>query len=269
MISTYRTTPFFKPRFSALALSAVFALSAGTAGAGEWIVGGNLLGGNNPYEDGDNVGGLLPVVAYRGERFHANLGNPGISFFRGTSDFGGLGYSVYIGDSFQIDLVGQLRMIGLDPDKEDAWRGLDERKAGFDAGVSLLWQTGVGEFDLQLLTDVSNRSDGQEVLLSYAYPITQGAWTLRPEVGVSWQSSDLNDYYFGVDADEARAGRAAYEADAGVTPFVGVELEYAVSTQTHLIGGFGYGRLGDEISDSPIVDARSVGGAYLGLTYTF
>jgi outer membrane protein len=99
--------------------------------------------------------------------------------------------------------------------------------------------------------------------------MTQGAWTLRPEVGVSWQSSDFNDYYFGVDDDEVRAGRAAYEADASVTPFAGVQLEYAVSKQTHLIGGVGYGRLGDEISDSPIVDERSVGGAYMGLSYTF
>jgi outer membrane protein len=106
-------------------------------------------------------------------------------------------------------------------------------------------------------------------LVSYAYPITQGAWTLRPEIGVSWQSSDLNDYYFGVDANEVRAGRAAYEADASVTPFAGVQLEYAVSKQTHVIGGLGVGRLGDEISDSPIVDEGSVAGGYLGLTYTF
>lgn len=258
-----------KQGLSALALSGALAITTANALAGEWRVGGALLGGNNPYKDGDNMIALLPTVAYKGERFHANLGNPGISFFRGAADFGGLGYSLYSTENFQIDLVGRLRMMGLDPDEEDEWDGLDERKPGFDAGVSLLWQTAMGEFDLELLTDVSNRSDGQEVLLSYAYPIIRGDWTLRPEVGVSWQSSDLTDYYFGVDADEVRAGRAAYEADASVTPFAGVQVEYAVSRQIHLIGGVGYGRLGDEISDSPIVDGGNVGGAYMGLTYTF
>jgi outer membrane protein len=159
--------------------------------------------------------------------------------------------------------------MGLDPDEEDEWRGLHERKPGFDAGVSLLWETGVGEIDLDLLTDVSNRSKGQEAVVSYAYPFSQGRWTLRPEVGVSWQSEDLADYYFGVDVDERRAGRPAYEADATVTPFAGVEIEYAISKQTHLLGGLGVGRFGDGISDSPIVDERSVGGGYLGLTYIF
>jgi outer membrane protein len=259
----------FKQRLSAFAVTTVLAFTAGNAVAGEWRVGGNLLAGSNPYKDGDNRVGLMPVVAYEGERFHANLGNPGISFFRGSANFGGLGYSLYDTDSFQFELVGRLRMMGLDPDEEEAWAGLDKRKPGFDAGVSLLWQTAMGEFDLELLTDVSNRSDGQEVMLSYAYPIKQGQWTLRPEIGVSWQSSDLTDYYFGVDADEVRAGRAVYEADASVTPFAGVQLEYAVSKQTHLIGGVGVGRLGDGISDSPIVDERSAAGGYLGLTYTF
>ncbi len=259
----------FKQRLSVLALSATLAFWAGNGQAGEWRVGGNLLAGSNPYEDGDNWAGLMPVLAYQGERFHANLGNPGISFFRGAADFGGLGYSLYRSETLQFDLVGRLRSIGLDPDDEDEWVGLDERKPGFDAGVSLLWQTAMGEFDLELLTDVSNRSDGQEILVSYAYPIQQGPWTLRPEIGLSWQSSDLNDYYFGVDADEVRPGRAAYEAEADVTPFAGVQLEYAVSRQTHVIGGVGVGRLGDEISDSPIVDEDNVVGGYLGLTYTF
>ena len=259
----------FKQRLSALALSGALAFTAGSVLAGEWRVGGAVLGGNNPYKDGDNMIALMPTVAYKGERFHANLGNPGISFFRGAADFGGLGFSLYSTESFQVDLVGRLRMMGLEPDEEDEWDGLDERKPGFDAGVSLLWQTALGEFDLELLTDVSNRSDGQEVLLSYAYPITRGDWTLRPEVGVSWQSGDLTDYYFGVDANEIRAGRPVYEADASVTPFAGVQVEYAVSKQTRLIGGVGYGRLGDEISDSPIVDGSNLGGAYMGLTYTF
>jgi outer membrane protein len=252
-----------------LAVTTASALWAGNCLAGEWRVGANLFAGTNPYKGGDDGAALLPVVAYKGERFHANLGNPGISFYRGGSDLGGVGYSLFERADFQIELVGRLRAMGLDPNEEDEWRGLDERKPGFDAGVSLLWETGMGEFDLDLLSDVSNRSNGREVVLSYAYPFSQGHWTLRPEIGVSWQSEDLVDYYVGVDADESRAGRPAYAADATVTPFAGVEIEYAISKQTHLLGGLGVGRLGDGISDSPIIDERNLGGGYLGLTYIF
>jgi outer membrane protein len=252
-----------------LAVSAASALWAGNSQAGEWRVGANLFAGTNPYKGGDDGAALLPVAAYKGERFHANLGNPGISFYRGGSDIGGIGYSLYEREGFQLELVGRLRAMGLDPNDEDEWRGLDERKPGFDAGVSLLWETDMGEIDLDLLSDVSNRSKGQEAVLSYAYPFSRGGWILRPEIGVSWHSEDLTDYYFGVDADESRAGRPAYAADASVTPFAGVEIEYAISKQTHLLGGLGIGRLGDGISDSPIVDESGIGGAYLGLTYIF
>ncbi|MEW8560890.1 MAG: MipA/OmpV family protein, partial [Candidatus Thiodiazotropha sp.] len=131
------------------------------------------------------------------------------------------------------------------------------------------WQTGFGELNAQLLADVSDTSDGQEVILSYAYPFSHGKWSLRPELGISWQSSDLTDYYFGVDADEATARRAVYEADSAVTPFAGIEFEYAFDQRIDLVGGVGVGRLGDEISDSPIVDERNLAGGYLGLSYRF
>jgi outer membrane protein len=268
MHNKLRNNRFVSP-LTVLVVSTTLAIWAGNSLAGEWRVGANLMGGTNPLKDGDNVAALMPVVAYKGDRFHANLGNPGLSYFRGSSDIGGVGYSLYDTEAFQFELVSRLRAMGFDPDEEDEWEGLDERKPGFDAGISLLWQTGLGEFNLDLLTDVSNRSSGQEVLLSYAHPISQGAWTLRPEVGVSWQSSDLTDYYVGVNADESRVGRPVYEADATVTPYAGVELEYALSKQTYLLGGLGVGRLGDGISDSPIVDESRVVGGYLGLTYTF
>ena len=155
-----------------------------------------------------------------------------------------------------------------DPDEEQEWNGLDERKPGFDAGVSMLWETGFGELNIDLLTDASNKSKGQEAVFAYAYPISQGRWTLRPEIGVSWKSSDLVDYYFGVDAHESRVGRAAYEADATLTPFAGVQFEYALYERTQLLGGVGVARLGDGINDSPIVDDRGVGVGYLGLSYS-
>lgn len=252
-----------------LAFATVLIAVSDNASAGEWSVGANVLGGRSPIVGEDGVAALFPVVAYKGERFYANLGNPGLSFFNGNADFGGLGYSVFKGDHYNIDLVGKIRAMGLDPDDNSKLRGLDERKAGFDAGINARWDTGYGELNAQLLTDVSNRSKGQEAIFSYAYPMTQGNWTLRPEVGISWQSSDLTDYYFGVQSDEVTASRSAYEGKSTVTPFAGVQVEYAFTQQTHLIGGVGIGRLGDGISDSPIVDERNVGGGYLGLMYRF
>ena len=173
------------------------------------------------------------------------------------------------GEDYSIDLVGKLRLMGFDPDDTDELKGLHERDPGFDTGISARWDIGFGELNALLLTDISDRSNGQEVVLSYAYLLQHGNWILRPEVGLSWQSSDLVDYYFGVQSDETTANRPAYAGDATVSPFAGIETEYSFSEQTRLVGGLGVGRLGDGIGDSPIIDRRNLTGGYLGLVYRF
>jgi MipA family protein len=252
------------------ALAAAMSMASTQLTAGEWSVGGIVGVERNPLVgDDDHYAFLMPMVAYKGERFHANLGHPGINFFNGMSDVGGVGYSAIKQDQFNIDLVGKIRAIGIDPDEDDALSGLDERKPGIDFGVSARWTTPVGELNAQLLKDVSNRSKGEEAILAYAYPISMGQWTLRPEFGISWQSSDLNDYYVGVDSHEVTATRAAYEAGSTVTPFAGVQMEYAINQQMHLLGGIGVSRLGDEVSNSPIIKERNLAGGYVGLAYRF
>ncbi|MCG8038462.1 MAG: MipA/OmpV family protein [Candidatus Thiodiazotropha taylori] len=244
-------------------------LLPGLAAAGEWTAGINLGAGRNPIIGEDNYLAAIPVIAYRGERFHANLGNPGLSYFNGTTNFGGLGYSLIKQDDFKLDLVGRIRAMGIDPDDNDELEGLDQRKPGFDVGIDVLWGGDLGELNGQLLSDVSNRSKGQELVVSYAYPLKHGDWSFRPEVGVSWQSSRLSDYYFGVDDDETGGGLESYEAKSTVTPFLGIQAEYAWSKQIRLIGGAGIGRLGDGISDSPIVDGRNLAGGFVGAVYRF
>jgi outer membrane protein len=268
-MTTGQQVQYFKQTRASLALVAILSLTAQPVSAGEWRIGANVAGGRSPIVGEDNSAALIPMVAYKGERFYANLGNPGLSFFNGSTNFGGLGYSVIKTDDYNIDLVGRIRAIGIYPDDNDELDGLDDRDPGLDLGVTARLNTAIGEFNGQLLADVSNKSEGQEVILSYAFPFSYGQLRFRPELGVSWQSSDLTDYYFGVDTNEATARRAVYEAEASVTPFAGIEFEYAFNQRFDLVGGVGVGRLGDEISDSPIVDERNLAGSYLGVSYKF
>ncbi|MET0090219.1 MAG: MipA/OmpV family protein [Candidatus Thiodiazotropha sp.] len=261
--------PYPGRKAMAVLLSAICLLGDTSVQAGEWWVGGNLGGGRNPLVGEDGYAVLVPVVAYCGERFYANLGNPGPEFFRGMGDFAGLGYHLLDDEQFTLDLVGKFGGLAVDPDDNDELDGLDERKPGFNMGLSARWDTGLGELNGQVLTDVSGRSKGQELVASYAYPLSFGAWQLRPELGVSWVSQDSVDYYVGVDEDEVRPGRAAYEGDAAAIPFASIQADYALTERTHLIGGIGVGRLGDGIADSPIIEERNLVGGYVGAVYRF
>lgn len=237
--------------------------------AGEWRLGGELIGGRNPYVGEDNAVAAIPAIGYKDDWFYANLGNPGIGFYNGFSDLGGLGLTLAKNEHYNIDLVGKIRLMGLDPDDNDELEGLDKRKPGFDAGLNFSARNELGEINLLLLTDISDHSNGQEVVVGYAYPVKLGDWSLKPEVGVSWLSEKMADYYFGVDDHETASGRDAYEAEATLVPFAGIQAEYAVTDHVLLIGGGGIGRLGDGIGDSPIVENSNLAGGYAGVVYRF
>ena len=48
---------------------------------------------------------------------------------------------------------------------------------------------------------------------------------------VALRDQRLNDYYYGVRPEEARADRPAYEAQSGVVPEIGFYAAYQLSTR--------------------------------------
>ena len=127
------------------------ALLAGNVEAGEWSLGLGGVAGRSPLKGVGDEAGVFPTVGYRGERFHFNLGNPGTSFFDGDSDFGGLGYSLFRGENYNLDIIGQARLMGFEADDSNDLRGMDRRKPAFDAGVGSSWDTGMGELGFKAL----------------------------------------------------------------------------------------------------------------------
>ena len=60
--------------------------------------------------------------------------------------------------------------------------------------------------------DALNVTKGDELRLGYSYDWKSGRWHLRPALTLMLRSARLNDYYYGVRADEATANRPAIHA---------------------------------------------------------
>lgn len=157
-----------------------------------------------------------------------------------------------------------------DPNSTGAARAeAPERDITVDGGVEMLYTLERSEFQVQLLTDISGKHDGQELWFSWARIHKIGQLELVPSVGFNWKSSQAANYYYGVRDDEATIVLPEYQVDSAINVFARIGAKYALNDHWNIIGVLQYERLDHAISDSPAVKDDHVETAFLGLYYEF
>lgn len=159
---------------------------------------------------------------------------------------------------------------GWDADDGKLTRGMRDRDFSIDLGPALRWQTDYGTFNAQWGFDVGGASNGQTVDLQFIKSLyRKNAFKLNGSVGVAWNNHQFNDYYFGVNANEATQMRPAYSAGSSVEYRVGLNGSYMVGNNNYLLFGSSVTRLGDQQADSPIVETRMQPFAYVGYSISY
>jgi len=160
--------------------------------------------------------------------------------------------------------------IGWDADDSRRTKGMHDRDTSVDIGPILRWQTPVGTINAQWGFDAAGASNGQNVQLQFIRSLYRSQkFRLNGMVGMQWNNKKFNDYYFGVDADEVRADRPAYNAGAGVQYQIGVNGIYSVADNQALFFGLIVNQLGSEQADSPIVETRTQPMGFVGYSFGF
>jgi outer membrane protein len=140
------------------------------APAGTAALGGGLRSGQSPYFASDNEDerqlDLIPLYLYEGKYL----------FARGTAG----GVHVIRNDAFEVNLYTRYRFQKLDPDSNEFYAGLEERKQSLDAGVELGLKQNWGELKLDWVADTLSRHNGQEVRFAYRYRFELGPWSISP-----------------------------------------------------------------------------------------
>ena len=117
--------------------------------------------------------------------------------------------------------------------------------------------------------DVSGTHDGYELYANYSYGWREQRLYIEPSLGVSYKSARLNNYYWGVTAEEGGIVVARYDATAGLNWHARLMLGYQLSRNWGISLVTEYERINDEAAASPIVDERNVLGFFAGLAYRF
>ncbi len=170
-----------------------------------------------------------------------------------------------------IDLILRPRFIGYRADDGgEALRGMHNRSDSLHGGLAANMQFDSLKLNVDALTDLLGKSKGQEVSASVGNAFRlDHALTLTPSIGLRWQSEKYTDYYYGVTPQEASLIRPLYKGKAVLNYTAGLNVNYLLNKQSHLFAQFEYEHLGNEITDSPLVEDNKIMRFYLGYGWHF
>jgi outer membrane protein len=223
-----------------------------SAGAGVIIT-------RDPYKGIDTDSQGIPFFLYRKDKL--SIYGPMMS------------YSLLEDDGWEIGALAKVRFEGYEEDDSRFLRGMDDRKWTLEMGGSLSKAFAVGNITADVFADVLNEHKGYELRLYYSYDFRNvfesPALTVTPDIGLAYRSRQLNDYYYGVRASEAIAGRPEYNVGDSTGLIAGLRVNYKISDKLSLMSMISFEWLDDEVRDSPIVDEDYIESFLLGIMYRF
>jgi len=232
--------------------------------ASRWRLGLGVAVFNNGYVGRGSQVLPLPIVDYAGDRF----------FIHGIMG----GVHLLKSDGFVVDAIitpGFNNIDASDFSRADlARRGinrsdLQNRDISVDAGFAATWTGGLGQLKAVAKTDISGNSNGAEYSLEYGYPLQWDGFKITPNVGATFLSAKVADYYYGIHPEEVRRGVPGYTPGGSLIPDVGVNVIRPLGPKWALMINVKYNALPNKISNSPLIDSSHGTAVMVGFSRAF
>lgn len=224
-------------------------LAVAEESAKQWDLGLALTARQSPFVGGDLQLGAKPVLA---DKSGFDIPGPALSLLKTSRA------NYYIGaglDDWDHERGGSAQL-----------KDMQELDQAINLRVGGAWKimNGVTLFDIA--QDMTAHK-GTQLKVRYTFNPEPYQAIFRPYGEVQWLSDKVTDYYVGVNADEVKADRPAYQADAAFAFKAGVSVEQPLSPKLTLVADAAITAYDAEISDSPIIERSSVWSGALGLRY--
>jgi outer membrane protein len=236
----------------------------------------DTTGGSQGTQWGLGIGVLTKQDAYKGIK-RDNQVVPVLRFENEYVEFFGLGLEVKLpslqlgeGDQIKFGIVGEFDMSGYKAKDAPILAGMAERKGGFWAGAKAEWENDFVNVSAAWTADASGSSKGRKFSLGIEREWHLGENTmLVPYVTAHRLDKKYVDYYYGVRAAEATAGRASYVGKGGVNVDIGLRATHQFDEHHSMLLDVGVTRLARQIKASPLVDRSITSQVILGYMYSF
>lgn len=249
----------------------VLSIALSLAAAGAWAQGGAPAA---PQKSESVWGaGLLvssEIRPYRGVGSETQV-FPVLQYENAWIDIWGPVIDLKLHDEGSLLFVLRARYAGSGYDANDSpeLAGMQDRKNSVWLGTKVQWRGSLAHVSAEWLADGSGHSKGQQLKLQAETLMHAGPVRVVPRVGLQWLDSKYVNYYYGVNASEARAGRAAYRGKAAFNPEIGARFVYVMTPAQSTFVDVSATALDSTIKRSPIVERSWVPALRLGYVYRF
>lgn len=223
--------------------------------ASKWGVGIFAGSEKTPYRGFDNKTNALPMLTY--ENQWVRVFGPGVDVKMGSAG------------PFSFELTAKYSGDGYKASDSTYLQGMDTRDGSIWLGGRVNWKNELANLSAELLGDGSGNSKGQQFKLGVDKHFQLGSIHLVPRLEINWQDQKYVDYYYGVKASEANAGRAAYVGESGVSTELGLRVSYVVAPKHTVFMDLSATALPTSIKNSPLVDRSTQSAIRLGYLYSF
>jgi outer membrane protein len=135
------------------------------------------------------------------------------------------------------------------------------RHVTYLAGPEWTLKSGGITGQIDVLHEITGQNHGNEVRAAVGVPLLEGKGTLTANVGITWKSAAIVNYYYG-------AG-TIYQAGSALDPFFKLGYTLPLAGKWRFYAFAEYERLANAIADSPLVAERYVATSFIGAIYTF
>jgi|APAra7269096714_1048519.scaffolds.fasta_scaffold01482_16 MipA family protein len=235
--------------------------SPGKDGESSWGLGIGAVSSQKAYTGYDRDTKVLPMLSY--ENRWVKLSGLGLT--------GKLpSWNINPSQRVEFGLVARLDLGGYEQDDAPILNGMAERKGGVWLGGKAEWKTDMFDLGGQWTADASGHSKGQKFELTLEKTWRLGGQVmLTPRLGAEWVDKKYVDYYYGVRAEEARAGRAFYQGKSTTNAEVGLRTMYLFDRHHAMLLDLSVKGLGSGIKDSTLVDRSTENRVFVGYQYRF
>jgi len=218
---------------------------------------------------------FVPQFSYYGKRFFIDNLDPGVTLFEGETNTLSLvaspGYdrvffyrsdlqNIFVGGTTAVAASGATTFVRNNQNPQ-AFQQIPERsrKITYLAGPEWTFRYARVTGQVDYLHEITGRNHGDEIRAALGIPLGQLAGSWSANVGVTWKSAGIVNYYYGAPG--------IYEAGWALNPFAKLGYSRPLSGKWKLDAFVHCERLGNAISDSPIVRGHYVTTAFVGATY--
>ena len=235
----------------------------------------------NPLHGGDNLPlVLLPEVAYYADKWFFDNGRLGYSFLESNShvlnvvtefnpetrffiDFHPSNvFALNSSSSFIVESTSSNELSSKTASVDD----IRHRRWALDAGLSYHYIQNNHVFSVQALMDVSGVYNGMRSALQWQSHYQVGNLSVAPSLGIWYKSADLNDYFYGLSAEETSYG----EIDVGSSwqPYAKIDARWPLSEANSLRFHLAYYDY-SAVDDSPLFEHTYSMTAFIGFNHIF